>query len=80
MRQVSKTRACGNDKGGCEGNIFLDPESASTVDGFYIGSIIEISPDSPSQAAGQVPPLARPIYTLLLPRPCPRVLVLGAFA
>jgi len=50
---VSKTRACGNDKGGCESNIFLDPESASTVDGFYVGSIIEISPDSPGQAAGQ---------------------------
>lgn len=52
--QVSMTSACGNDKGGCEANIFLDPDSASTVDGFYVGSIIEISPDSPSAAAGQV--------------------------
>ena len=49
--QVSMTSACGNDKGGCEANIFLDPDSASTVDGFYVGSIIEISPDSPSAAA-----------------------------
>jgi hypothetical protein len=49
---VSPKKACGNDKGGCQGNIFLDPASASSVDEFYVGAIIEITPDS-GPAAGQ---------------------------
>jgi len=50
---ASPKAACGDANGGCQGNVFLDPDSASSEDHFYVDSIIEITPESASDAKGQ---------------------------